>query len=82
MKKKLKHLFDYQKFERNSKLDEVVLGVDLHYADSLSDVQLERVNAAGNVAEQQTEETQKSSLQSSTENIQPGECPPNTNSQR
>lgn len=45
---KVKHLFDYQRFEQNSKLQKIILNEDLQSDKSLSDEDLSFVAAAGN----------------------------------
>jgi hypothetical protein len=52
MEKKLSRLFDYQKYEGNSKLNEVIKDVDSRYpqAMELTDDELFNVNAAGKKA--------------------------------
>lgn len=47
MEKKLHHLFDYQKFQKNSRLDAILSEAEKRYADGLSDADLELVSAAG-----------------------------------
>ncbi len=52
MESKLSRLFDYQKFEPNSKLDRLIQDVESRYAlddMALSDDELGMINAAGNV---------------------------------
>ena len=54
MSKNLKHLFDFQKFEGNSRLSSMIAeterryGVGTNYGLELSDDDLELVSAAGN----------------------------------
>lgn len=47
MEQKLKRLFDYQKFQRNSRLEAMLLEAEERYQSSLSDEDLELVSAAG-----------------------------------
>ena len=47
MEKKLKQLFDYQKFNRNTRLDAMLSDAEERYSGSLSDEELEFVSAAG-----------------------------------
>ena len=51
MENKLKQLFDYQKFEKNAKLDALIAGAHSRYAEALSDDDLEMVSAAGEISE-------------------------------
>ena len=47
MEKKLKKLFDYQRFEKNEKLEKLIRETESRYAKELSDDDLTLVNAAG-----------------------------------
>lgn len=47
MEKKLKKLFDYQRFEQNKKLEKLIYETESRYASRLSDDDLSFVNAAG-----------------------------------
>ncbi len=47
MEKKLKKLFDYQRFEKNEKLEKLIRETESRYAGELSDDDLTLVNAAG-----------------------------------
>lgn len=47
MERKLKSLFDYQKFEKNSRLEKLISETENRYARELSDDDLSFVNAAG-----------------------------------
>lgn len=47
MEKKLKSLFEYQKFENNPRLAKLIAETEARYADALSDDDLSLVNAAG-----------------------------------
>ena len=47
MENKLKKLFDYQKFEGNAKLADLIERSDSRFAQALSDEDLAFVNAAG-----------------------------------
>ena len=47
MEKKLKKLFDYQRFERNERLEKLISETESRYAKNLSDDDLSFVNAAG-----------------------------------
>ena len=47
MEKKLNQLFDYQRFEKNKRLDRVIRQVESDFAMQLSDESLSFVNAAG-----------------------------------
>lgn len=47
MEKKLKSLFEYQKFENNPRLAKLIAETEARYADALSDDDLSFVNAAG-----------------------------------
>ena len=49
MEQKLKRLFDYQKFQRNSRLEAMLSEAEGRYDSSLSDDDLELVSAAGNL---------------------------------
>ncbi len=49
MEDKLKNLFDFQRFERNDKLEKLIQETENRYARELSDDQLFLVNAAGEV---------------------------------
>ena len=47
MDKILKKLFDYQRFERNKRLEKLISETESRYARDLSDEELAYVNAAG-----------------------------------
>ena len=47
MEKKLKMLFDYQRFEKNAKLEKLISETEDSFANELSDDELFFVNAAG-----------------------------------
>ncbi len=47
MEKKLKMLFDYQRFEKNAKLEKLISETQDSFAKELSDDELLFVNAAG-----------------------------------
>ena len=47
MENKLKKLFDYQRFEKNEKLEKLIQETENGYAAELSDEDLSFVNAAG-----------------------------------
>lgn len=47
MEQKLKRLFDYQKFQHNSRLEAMLAEAEGRYEGSLSDAALEMVSAAG-----------------------------------
>lgn len=47
MEKKLKELFEYQRFEHNGKLDKMINETENRYGKELSDDDLSLVNAAG-----------------------------------
>lgn len=47
MEKKLKKLFDYQRFEKNERLEKLIRETESRYAKELSDDDLSLVNAAG-----------------------------------
>lgn len=47
MEQKLNRLFDYQKFQKNSRLDAMLSEAEARYEGSLSDDDLELVSAAG-----------------------------------
>lgn len=49
MEDKLKKLFDYQRFERNERLEKLISETESRYAKDLSDEELTYVNAAGEV---------------------------------
>lgn len=51
MEKKLKMLFDYQRFERNARLETLIQETETHYAKELSDEDLIMVAAAGEMTE-------------------------------
>ena len=46
---KLKRLFDYQRFESNTRLTEIIAETESRYAAELNDNELEMVNAAGDI---------------------------------
>ncbi len=50
IEKKLKNLFEYQKFERNGRLDKLIAETDARQAAALSDDALEFVAAAGEIS--------------------------------
>lgn len=47
MENKLKNMFDYQKFEKNSRLEKLISDTESRYARELTDDDLVMVNAAG-----------------------------------
>lgn len=47
MDKKLKALFDYQKFKGNKKLERLIVETESRYAKELSDDEMSIVSAAG-----------------------------------
>lgn len=47
MENKLKKLFEFQRFENNSQLEDLIAGTHARYGNALSDDDLEFVNAAG-----------------------------------
>ena len=47
MKKKLAALFDYQRFEPNSRLAKMIANTEAKYSRALDDDELDMVNAAG-----------------------------------
>ena len=51
MENKLKKLFEYQKFEKNAKLDALIAQTHSRYGEALSDDDLEMVAAAGEITE-------------------------------
>ena len=51
MENKLKKLFEYQKFEKNAKLDALIAQTHSSYGETLSDDDLEMVAAAGEITE-------------------------------
>ena len=52
MEKKLKKLFDYQRFEKNERLEKTIKETESRYKGELSDEDLAFVAAAGNIFEQ------------------------------
>lgn len=51
MEKKLKMLFDYQRFEKNASLEALIREAQTDYARELSDEELFMVAAAGEITE-------------------------------
>ena len=49
MDEKMKKLFDYQRFENNSRLAKIIADTGSRYAHELSDEELSLVNAAGEI---------------------------------
>lgn len=49
MEKKLKKLFDYQRFEQNEKLEKLIYETENRYAKELSEEDLSLVSAAGDM---------------------------------
>jgi len=49
MEKKLRSLFDFQRFQKNKRLEEVICQSQARYENALSDEQLDMVNAAGEI---------------------------------
>lgn len=47
MDKKLKTLFDYQKFEKNKKLEHLIIETENRYSKELTDDEISIVSAAG-----------------------------------
>lgn len=58
MEKKLKALFDFQKFENNAKLDKTIRESEEHYGTALSDDELELASAAGEAAMRKDKSTE------------------------
>ena len=52
MEKKLKKLFDYQRFEQNAKLEKLIQETESRYAKELSEEDLSLVFAAGEIKEE------------------------------
>ena len=52
MEKKLKKLFDYQRFEQNAKLEKLIQETESRYAKELSEEDLSLVSAAGEIKEE------------------------------
>lgn len=52
MEKKLKKLFDYQRFEQNAKLEKLIRETESRYAKELSEEDLSLVSAAGEIKEE------------------------------
>lgn len=50
MEKKLKTLFDFQRFQKNPRLASLIENTEKKYSNELSDDDLELVNAAGDPA--------------------------------
>lgn len=57
MDKKLKMLFDYQRFEKNQRLEELIRETESRYAKELSEEDLSLVSAAGEIKEEQNKFT-------------------------
>ena len=57
MEKKLKKLFDYQRFEKNQRLEELIRETESRYAKELSEEDLSLVSAAGEIKEEQNKFT-------------------------
>ena len=57
MEKKLKMLFDYQRFEQNAKLEKLIRETENRYAKELSEEDLSLVSAAGEIKEEQNKFT-------------------------
>ncbi len=49
METKLRKLFEYQRFENNSRLENLINETEIRYAAALSDDDLFMVNAAGEI---------------------------------
>ncbi len=47
MEKTLERLFDFQRFSKNTRLADIIADTERRYDNSLSDDDLEKVNAAG-----------------------------------
>ncbi len=47
MDRKLKSLFDYQKFQRNTKLEQLIADIESRYSRELGDDEISGVSAAG-----------------------------------
>ena len=52
MDRKLKMLFDYQRFEKNQRLEELIRETESRYAKELSEEDLSLVSAAGEIKEE------------------------------
>ncbi len=52
MEKKLTAMFDYQRFENNSRLAKMIASTESRYAKALSDDELTMVSAAGTIPDQ------------------------------
>ena len=57
MEKKLKKLFDYQRFEQNAKLEKLIQETENRYAKELSEEDLSLVSAAGEIKGEQNKFT-------------------------
>lgn len=51
MEKKLKLLFDYQRFEQNPRLEKLIGNAEAAFARELSDEELSMISAAGELTE-------------------------------
>ena len=49
MEKKLKKLFDYQRFEKNERLEKIINETENQYGEELTDYDLSLVDAAGEI---------------------------------
>ncbi len=56
MENKLKRLFEYQKFERNERLAQLITETEMRQAAEISDDDLEFIAAAGDVFEKNPED--------------------------
>ena len=49
MEKKLKKLFDYQRFEKNERLEKIINETENQYGEELTDYDLSLIDAAGEI---------------------------------
>lgn len=72
MENKLKNMFDYQKFEKNSRLEKLISDTESRYARELTDDDLVMVNAAGEETGKNEDETAWYNIENKARPFKPG----------
>lgn len=68
MEKKLAALFDYQRFEPNSRLAKMIANTEAKYSRALDDDELDMVNAAGEAEQMDQDILRKHSKKEKSDN--------------
>lgn len=72
MENSLKNIFDYQKFEKNSRLEKLISDTESRYARELTDDDLVMVNAAGEETGKNEDETAWYNIENKARPFKPG----------